>query len=340
MKFNYAATDSVNTVLRNQSALTEQQEDFNYGPWGDTLAKSGAITPGFNGERRDLVTGVTHLGNGYRAYDPVLLRFQAPDSLSPFGDGGINSYAYCEGDPINRSDPSGHMSWQAGVGIGLSIIGVGLSVVGGYAAISAAKGLAAVTKATAITVATALPGIAAFATGVASATVEDPETAKQLGWASLCLGVVSVIVGGVTAEYGHAMKKASSTKNPNRTGNQLELTERSEHSAPGDAARTEQRRLAGVERRRREATALAEQRRRDPRIQLERDKTTVVDGKIGSYELLDNGRGNIIHPSVFVPYKDNDPRLKRYMNSNRINRPQEPQPLNRRDDPKRHEYNW
>ncbi|AUZ59367.1 hypothetical protein PRJ_2764 [Pseudomonas sp. XWY-1] len=28
------------------------------------------------------------LGDGYRAFSPVLMRFNAPDSLSPFGDGG------------------------------------------------------------------------------------------------------------------------------------------------------------------------------------------------------------------------------------------------------------
>ncbi|QGH64350.1 hypothetical protein GHV41_14980 [Serratia proteamaculans] len=65
---------------------------------------------GFNGERLDPVTGATHLGNGYRAYNPVLMRFTCPDSWSPFGEGGINPYVYCEGDPINRADSSGHMS--------------------------------------------------------------------------------------------------------------------------------------------------------------------------------------------------------------------------------------
>lgn len=48
------------------------------------------------------------LGNGYRAYNTHLMRFHSPDNLSPFGAGGLNSYGYCEGDPVNRSDPSGH----------------------------------------------------------------------------------------------------------------------------------------------------------------------------------------------------------------------------------------
>lgn len=49
------------------------------------------------------------LGNGYRTYNPALMRFNSPDSLSPFEAGGLNPYSYCSGDPINNIDPSGHM---------------------------------------------------------------------------------------------------------------------------------------------------------------------------------------------------------------------------------------
>ncbi|MFJ4064128.1 RHS repeat-associated core domain-containing protein [Pseudomonas sp. NPDC089996] len=64
---------------------------------------------GFNGEHWQPVTASYHLGSGYRAYSPALIRFCSPDSWSPFGQGGINAYTYCSGDPVNRSDPSGHM---------------------------------------------------------------------------------------------------------------------------------------------------------------------------------------------------------------------------------------
>ncbi|MCE5978270.1 RHS repeat-associated core domain-containing protein [Pseudomonas sp. JR33AA] len=58
----------------------------------------------------DHLTGCYHLGNGRRTYNPVLMRFHSADSLSPFSDGGLNAYAYCAGDPINRVDPSGAFS--------------------------------------------------------------------------------------------------------------------------------------------------------------------------------------------------------------------------------------
>ena len=63
---------------------------------------------GYNGEFAEPQTGWQLLGTGYRAYNPRLMRFHRPDSSSPFEDGGMNAYAYCGGDPINRSDPSGH----------------------------------------------------------------------------------------------------------------------------------------------------------------------------------------------------------------------------------------
>lgn len=63
---------------------------------------------GFNGERYDPFTYGYALGQGYRCYSPTLMRFQGPDDLSPFLEGGFNTYVYCKGDPINYLDDSGH----------------------------------------------------------------------------------------------------------------------------------------------------------------------------------------------------------------------------------------
>lgn len=80
-----------------------------YSAYGHEPAQTLNSLLGFNGQYRT-PTGCYLLGNGYRAYNPIFMRFQSPDTLSPFSLGGINAYTYCLGDPINRSDPNGHWS--------------------------------------------------------------------------------------------------------------------------------------------------------------------------------------------------------------------------------------
>jgi RHS repeat-associated protein len=157
---------------------------------------------GFNGERLDPLSGMTHLGNGYRAYNPVLMRFHCPDSLSPFGAGGINPYAYCAGDPVNRSDPSGHLSWQAILGIGLGVFGLVSAVFTAGSSIVAAGGvIAALETASAASLAVSAVGIAADVTAIASGATEEtnPKASAVLGWVSLAAGVVGAAIGFVRA---------------------------------------------------------------------------------------------------------------------------------------------
>jgi len=101
------ATDQTHSLLRT----VEQQLAFT--AYGYHPAESGlSRLIGFNGECPDAITGHYLLGQGTRAFNPVLMRFNSPDELSPFGKGGINSYAYCGGDPINFSDPTGNVRFR------------------------------------------------------------------------------------------------------------------------------------------------------------------------------------------------------------------------------------
>jgi len=103
------ATDLQRSVLHTLTA-DQQQHPIAYSPYGHCQAESGLTSLlGFNGERPDPVTGYYLLGNGYRAFNPVLMRFNCPDSLSPFDKGGLNPYTYCLGDPTNNSDPTGNI---------------------------------------------------------------------------------------------------------------------------------------------------------------------------------------------------------------------------------------
>jgi RHS repeat-associated protein len=101
------ATDQQRSVLNALDA--NRPHPIAYTPYGHRPLENGLLSLlGFNGERPDPVTGHYHLGNGYRQFNPVLMRFNSPDSWSPFGEGGLNAYAYCNGDPRNCEDKNGH----------------------------------------------------------------------------------------------------------------------------------------------------------------------------------------------------------------------------------------
>jgi RHS repeat-associated protein len=177
-----------------------------WSPWGTTARHEPAI-PGFNGQRTDPITAVTHLGNGYRAYSPALMRFTCPDNLSPFGQGGVNPYVYCESDPVNRSDPSGHfflISFLASL----------------FSSLAAAAADAAATAAAAVG---AEAGIAAGAAagaeaGVATMTVTEfaaatsvASTSAAFGGTGTALSAGATVAAGATAMATTTTAFATST---------------------------------------------------------------------------------------------------------------------------------
>jgi RHS repeat-associated protein len=79
----------------------------NYAPYGFSGAEENPSILAFTGQWIDFESACYPLGVGRRSFSPTLGRFISPDSLSPFGKGGLNAYGYCEGDPINYTDPTG-----------------------------------------------------------------------------------------------------------------------------------------------------------------------------------------------------------------------------------------
>ena len=103
------ATDSKNSLLAELAG--GRPNSIAYAAYGHQSAQHEVMAcVGFNGELRESQTSWYFLGNGYRVYNPRLMRFHSPDSWSPFGAGGLNAYMYCV-DPLNFSDPSGHMKF-------------------------------------------------------------------------------------------------------------------------------------------------------------------------------------------------------------------------------------
>jgi RHS repeat-associated protein len=100
------AVESSGSVL--QDCQLDNAQGFSYTPYGQRSAGDSRVTRmGFNGEYLMPSLSMYLLGNGYRAFNPVLMRFHSPDSFSPFRV--INAYAYCGGDPVNNLDPDGHI---------------------------------------------------------------------------------------------------------------------------------------------------------------------------------------------------------------------------------------
>ncbi len=154
--------------------------------------------PGFNGEQPDPLTGHYLLGNGYRAYNPVLMRFNRPDSLSPFGEGGLNPYAYCVGDPVNRRDPTGHKANRRQI---LGFVWVGLGFAGALWGLKVAiptvkavlKGGASVSQklAAAGAVGQVVASTAFTASRITAAVAPDSPVAEGLMWGALAMGIPS-----------------------------------------------------------------------------------------------------------------------------------------------------
>lgn len=102
------SVDRQNSIVKISSP--QKSENLTYTAYGYHPQKHNPMTLlGFIGEHKDAVTGCYLLGNGHRMYNTSLMRFSSPDSLSPFGKGDLNSYAYCKGDSINFQDNNGRM---------------------------------------------------------------------------------------------------------------------------------------------------------------------------------------------------------------------------------------
>lgn len=100
--------------LGTPQALSDEQGDVVwqgvYSPFGELVASEGVIEPPlrFPGQYADQETGLYY--NYFRDYDPRVGRYVESD---PIGlNGGLNTYAYVGGNPIQYSDPTGLLAPQ------------------------------------------------------------------------------------------------------------------------------------------------------------------------------------------------------------------------------------
>ncbi|AZE50367.1 YD repeat protein [Pseudomonas chlororaphis] len=203
------ALDNPGAVRVNEPFLPTQPQELR-----ESVPRASII--GFNGQLFDSISGTYLLGNGYRAYSPTMRAFYSPDSLSPFGAGGVSRYQYCNLNPVNYTDPSGH-----------SVVGTAIGII---AALSAVTGAVSV----------------GLEIGRQVHSQSDPEYSAYLreleigfGTASAILGVVAVVAGAArytrrqaVARSASAMtSRATSTSSLSSIGRPIQTSGRS-FSAP------------------------------------------------------------------------------------------------------------
>ncbi|OKA03094.1 RHS repeat-associated core domain-containing protein [Amycolatopsis regifaucium] len=127
-KHHNAITDYQGSVLALVNDTGTVTARYDYTPYG-TAAATNLAGSGADANRirwigtYQLASGISLTGS--RHYNPVYSRFTQPD---PTGQ-EENAYAYTQGDPLNRSDPSGAASALngcAGAVVGVALLGVAL----------------------------------------------------------------------------------------------------------------------------------------------------------------------------------------------------------------------
>ena len=171
---------------------------YTYDSWGRVLSITGSLaeTVGkanpfrYRGYYYDSETELYYLNSRY--YDPETGRFINLDNqLSSNDPTGLNTFAYCGNNPINRADPTGEAWWHWALGAAIVAACAAATVItaGGFAA-----GMAAV---------------AAVSSGVAASSVASTVAAGAFISSAMTFG----------ASVAHAASTSKSLKQFNKKGN-------------------------------------------------------------------------------------------------------------------------
>ena len=200
--FGFNFQSSIVSVTDGSSTATTT-----YGPFGS--GDNGARF-GFNGELKDISDSNYYpLGNGTRGFMAGVGRFLSSDTLY-MSSGEINPYAYCDADPVNAADPSGHGLFKAIFGLIIGIASTVLAIATGGSALVVAAGIAA-----------GVTSIASSSLKIAAdveAKQGNTELANKLHLASAVFGVVSTVLslGTTTASTSKVLKIRSAFKSKNK----------------------------------------------------------------------------------------------------------------------------
>ena len=139
----YYIYDGIGNIVSIMNSNNERVVNYEYDAFGNVFSITGPENSSlgvpnhfrYKGYYYDTETNLYFLKTRY--YSPELCRFISPDSvnyLDPDSINGLNLYAYCENDPVNMVDPSGHFAIALGIGITIGtyelLIALGIIVAG------------------------------------------------------------------------------------------------------------------------------------------------------------------------------------------------------------------
>ena len=130
MKYNgtlyYYVLNAQGDVVRIVNSSRSVVASYTYDPWGKIISSSGTLADinplRYRGYYYDSETGFYYLQSRY--YDPEIGRFINADSYASTDATGLlstNMFAYCENDPVNRSDPSGEAFSLITIAVGATV---------------------------------------------------------------------------------------------------------------------------------------------------------------------------------------------------------------------------
>lgn len=130
MKYNgtlyYYVLNAQGDVVRIVNSSCGTVASYTYDPWGKIISSSGTLADinplRYRGYYYDSETGFYYLQSRY--YDPEIGRFINADSYASTDATGLlstNMFAYCENDPVNRSDPSGEAFSLITIAVGATV---------------------------------------------------------------------------------------------------------------------------------------------------------------------------------------------------------------------------
>ena len=213
MKYNgtlyYYILNAQGDVVRIIDGSRNVVASYSYDPWGKIISSSGALAEvnplRYRGYYYDSETGFYYLQSRY--YDPEIGRFINADSYASTDATGLlsaNMFAYCENDPVNKSDPSGEF-WatvaKMAVGAAVNVVTTAISNAIAGEPLTKNIGWAALDGAATATAGTILGAAISAGISIVSGII-NKDSFREIATNATISAVSSLAGGGASRLYG------------------------------------------------------------------------------------------------------------------------------------------